>query len=245
MIVEKSKILFVHIPRTGGSSVEKFFDYKFNGKWNTRNAQHCTLQEYSEDYDLEDYFTFTIVRNPWDRLLSWYLWSYAELIYFQHMSEKGQFVSSGKNGRARAWLKGRDILTNKSCNFVDQKFFLRFKTAFSSFIEKLESLSSLELDSRFDDVSKLENRLNGRWIMPQIKWLEVNNKVNIDYICKFEKLKVNFNTVLRKNKIKKRPLEIIGRIHHKPNYRKFYTKKNQQIIANIYAEDIKKFKYEF
>tara|TARA_R110000824_G_scaffold286698_4_gene474838 strand:+ start:2469 stop:3206 length:738 start_codon:yes stop_codon:yes gene_type:complete len=245
MIVEDFKLLFVHIPRTGGSSVEKFFNYECDKKWRSHNAQHCTLEEYSDGYDLDDYFKFTIVRNPWDRLLSWYLWSYAELIYFQHMSDRGQFVSSAKNGRARAWIKGRKILTDKNNTFVDQKFFLRFKTAFSSFVERLEAMSRLGPHAVFDDVSVLENRLNGRWIMPQVRWLEINSKIKTDYICKFEKLKINFNTVLRKNNIKKKPLEVIGRIYHKPSYRKFYTKKNQQIIANIYAEDIKKFKYEF
>lgn len=245
MIVEDPKLLFVHIPRTAGSSVEKFFDYQLHGKYLPHNAQHSTLEEYDGGYDLEDYFKFTIVRNPWDRLLSWYLWSYAELIYFQHMSDSGQFVSSAKNGRARAWIKGRRILTDKNSTFVDQKFFLRFKTAFSSFVERLESLTRLGPHAVFDDVSLLENRLNGRWVMPQLRWLEINGKMNIDYVCKFEKLKANFNTVLRKNGIEKKPLEIIGRIHHKPSYRKFYTKKNQQIIANIYADDIKKFKYEF
>ena len=81
--------------------------------------------------------------------------------------------------------------------------------------------------------------------MPQVKWLELDDKINLDYICKFEKLKSNFATVLRKNKIKNGPLEITGCIHNKPNYRKFYTKKNQEIISNIYCDDIKRFKYEF
>jgi hypothetical protein len=81
--------------------------------------------------------------------------------------------------------------------------------------------------------------------MPQVRWLEINNKIKLDHICKFEKLKTNFKTVLRKNKLSIVDLKRVGKIHNKPNYKKFYNKKNQQIIAKIYKEDIKRFKYEF
>jgi hypothetical protein len=251
MILEDYKLLFIHIPRTGGTSVEKFFEFKshdnlLSGRPPTvYNGQHFTLSEYAEKINVEKYFKFTIVRNPWDRLLSWYLWSYADLIYFQYMSEKGQYVSTGKNNRMRAWLRGKNLLDEKNNNFTDQKFFLKFKTAFSAFIQKLEASSDLELDVQYDNLCKTENRLCGRWIMPQVRWLEMNNKINLDYVCKFEKLKNNFATVLKKNKIKNGPLEVLGCIYNKPTYRKFYTKKNQEIISRLYAEDIKKFKYEF
>jgi len=245
MILEKPKILFIHIPRTGGSSIEKFFNFVPSGDHYKKQTQHSTLEEYAEHCDVEKYFKFTIVRNPWDRLLSWYLWSFSEVIYFQYLSEHGQFIGAGKSARQRAWRRGRDLLNNKKNGFVDQKFFLKFKTAFSTFIERLESLGELTLDKRWDDLTHINNRLSGRWIMPQVRWLELNDKVNMDYIGKFERLTPNFKTILRKNKIKIGELEEVAKIHNKPNYRKFYNKKNQQIIANIYKEDIKKFKYEF
>jgi hypothetical protein len=245
MILPDKKIIFIHIPRTGGTSVEKYFNFKYEAGWKPKTAQHLTLQEYSEHYDTDNYFKFTIVRNPWDRLMSWYLWSYAEVIYFQYLSENGQFSTRGSSSRLRAWHKGRQLLSDKSNKFTDQKLFLKFKTAFSSFVERLESQKDLINDPVFDNNISIENRLNGRWIMPQVRWLEVEGKVDLNYICKFEKLKANFNTVLRKNKLKPVQLERLGKIHNKPNYRKFYTKKNQQIVSKIYSEDIKKFKYEF
>jgi len=245
MILKNKKIIFVHIPRTGGCSIENHFNFKASDTWKPDTAQHLTLQEYSEHFDIDKYFKFTVVRNPWDRIISWYLWSFAEVIYFQYMAETGQFASRGPSAKRLAWQRGKKLLTDKKNKFTDQKLFLKFKTAFSSFLEKLESYSGLGVNPVFDNVTSLENRLNGRWIMPQVRWLEVDGKINMDYICKFEKLKPNFNTALRRNKLKPATLETSGRIHNKPNYRKFYTKKNQQIIQDIYAEDIKKFKYEF
>jgi hypothetical protein len=245
MILPDKKIIFIHIPRTGGSSVEKYFNFKFSSDWKPKTAQHLTLEEYSNHYDLDKYFKFTIVRNPWDRLISWYLWSYADLIYFQYLSENGQFSSRGPSARLKAWNKGRLLISDKSNSYTDQKLFLKFKTAFSSFIEKLESQKPLEVDMRFDNNVKIENRLKGRWVMPQVKWLEVNGKINLDHICKFERLNTTFKTVLRKNKSTIQELPKIGKMYHKPNYRKFYNKKNQQIVRELYAEDIKRFKYEF
>ena len=122
---------------------------------------------------------------------------------------------------------------------------MKFKTSFSSFIERLESESDLSADPKYDDIGALENRLHGRWIMPQVRWLESNSKIKMDYICKFENLKTDFNIILRKHEIKPKPLERTGKIRHKPNYRKFYTKKNQEIVSKLYKEDIKKFKYDF
>ena len=245
MILHDKKIIFVHIPRTGGTSVEKYFNFKFDHGWKPETAQHLTLEEYDNHYDIKNYFKFTIVRNPWDRLLSWYLWSHAEVVYFQYLADTGQFSTRGASARIRAWNKGRELLANKKNDFTDQKLFLKFKTAFSSFIERLESQKDLIYDPRFDNNRILNNRLNGRWIMPQVRWIELNGKIKLDYICKFEKLKNNFNVVLKKNKLKNTTLKKEGKIYNKPNYKKFYTKKNQEIIHKLYEEDIKRFKYEF
>ena len=245
MILEKPKILFVHIPRTGGSSIEKFFDFTPKLDHYKKQTQHSTLQEYSEHCDVKKYFKFTVVRNPWDRLLSWYLWSFAEVIYFQYLSENGQFIGSGAIARQRAWKNGRSLLSNNKNGFVDQKFFLKFKTAFSAFVERLEDSGDLTIDKRYDNLTDINNRLRARWIMPQLRWLELSGKISMDYVCKFEKLTPNFKTFLRKNKLPIGELEKVGKIYNKPAYRKFYNKKNQQIISQVYKEDIKRFKYEF
>ena len=170
MILKDKKIIFIHIPRTGGTSIEKYFDFKFSADWSPETAQHLTMEEYNEHYDLDKYFKFTTVRNPWDRLMSWYLWSYADVIYFQYLSENGQFSSRGPSARLKAWNKGRLLISDKNNTYTDQKMFLKFKTAFSSFIERLETQQDLIVDSRFDNNSKIENRLKGRWIMPQVRW---------------------------------------------------------------------------
>jgi hypothetical protein len=69
MISHKYKFIFVHIPRTGGTSVERFFKEPIHG------GRHNTLQYYKQNLTTHDqYFKFAFVRNPWDKMLSEYFW---------------------------------------------------------------------------------------------------------------------------------------------------------------------------
>tara|TARA_B100000085_G_C18525335_1_gene505547 strand:+ start:533 stop:1153 length:621 start_codon:yes stop_codon:yes gene_type:complete len=85
MINHKHKFIFVHINKTGGTSIESIlkklsrdwfavnFNYVLNGRF---TPKHHLIKEYRKLADkrhgFKNYFKFTIVRNPWDRLLSNY-----------------------------------------------------------------------------------------------------------------------------------------------------------------------------
>lgn len=64
----KSKCIFVHIPKTAGVSVVKSLFGNLAGG-------HTKIREYKQIYsetEFKNYFKFTFVRNPWDRLVSAY-----------------------------------------------------------------------------------------------------------------------------------------------------------------------------
>ena len=90
MICHKNKIIFIHIPKCAGSSVETMFGYKpFDIHKSNRNnllgwdndissfLQHVSTSEIFK-YGLiskgiwEEYNKFSITRNPWDRARSSY-----------------------------------------------------------------------------------------------------------------------------------------------------------------------------
>lgn len=87
MINHQNKFVFIHIPKTGGtalseilleggaSSIEPNEEYKIGHRKN-QTLCHMTYKELYEDLNinLQDYYKFTIVRNPWDRAVS--LWAY-------------------------------------------------------------------------------------------------------------------------------------------------------------------------
>jgi hypothetical protein len=71
MIDDKHKFIFIHIPKTGGTSIEKVFNRQMK-----RHCKHLTMSDYENELksDIEKYFIFSVIRNPWDRILSYYFW---------------------------------------------------------------------------------------------------------------------------------------------------------------------------
>lgn len=67
IINEESKIIFIHIPRTGGTSVRELFDFPL---WGHQCFASSLKEQLGHKYN--EYFKFTIVRNPWDRMVSYY-----------------------------------------------------------------------------------------------------------------------------------------------------------------------------
>lgn len=84
MISHKHKFIFIHIPKTAGTSIEEALRDEscqlLPNEWDHGRISHTplnylTLQELV-DYglltpaQLKSYFKFCFVRNPWDRLIS-------------------------------------------------------------------------------------------------------------------------------------------------------------------------------
>src|SRR3989338_5883908 len=89
-IYHKHRLIHVHIPKTGGTSIEKYLGHKFNIKqsypeflWGRDQEKkvimhHLNCQQILEYVDrgvFDSYLKFAIVRNPYDRLVSEYCWS--------------------------------------------------------------------------------------------------------------------------------------------------------------------------
>jgi len=67
LINHKKKFIFVHIQKTAGSSITNALK---NDKKTLRTCQQHTFLK--DCYHNKEYFKFSFVRNPWDRLVSWY-----------------------------------------------------------------------------------------------------------------------------------------------------------------------------
>lgn len=92
MFFKYQKLIFVHIPKTGGNSVERYVNQRFHlgldlvdsdepnleylwkGMHNKHSLQHCSLHEIFELKSIDARFPrfkiFTVVRNPYHRCIS-------------------------------------------------------------------------------------------------------------------------------------------------------------------------------
>lgn len=73
MINHKHKLIFIHIPRTGGTSIEKAILNNRSGWWGIHApSKHLNASIAKKIYQpyWGDYFKFSFVRNPWDRMVS-------------------------------------------------------------------------------------------------------------------------------------------------------------------------------
>ncbi len=107
MISHKYKFIFVHINKTGGTSIASILR-KISKNWAAKVepwmiGKHHLIEKYCEYADkkhgFENYFKFTIVRNPWDRLLSNYFFRKYNFNdeFIQDMSFK-EWVVNSKTG---------------------------------------------------------------------------------------------------------------------------------------------------
>ena len=84
MVSRKHKFIFIHIPKTGGTSIERALDGNVRSEKDASSDLGNTYSEYkhwkTSDYEtncpelFDCYFKFMFIRNPWDRLVSRYEW---------------------------------------------------------------------------------------------------------------------------------------------------------------------------
>ena len=71
MICHERKCIFIHLQRTGGTAIENFFVKKDQWKFE-KEYKHLLASQAKKIYKdyWNDYFKFTIIRDPWARIYS-------------------------------------------------------------------------------------------------------------------------------------------------------------------------------
>lgn len=134
------KKLFIHIPKTGGTSVKNSLNIISNG----HNSWNC--------YNLKKYYTFSIVRNPWDRVVSNYKFcKMNENMYYYKNSPFGRYnidyeILKNKNFEKTLRLLEWNFL--KHIGWKSQNYFIcdENKNIKIDKIYKFENLNELEND---------------------------------------------------------------------------------------------------
>jgi len=190
---DDKKAIFVHIPKCAGVSLnETIFGGLAGG--------HTTFDEYLNIFEpncITDYFKFTIVRNPWDRLVSAYFFlkngGFNELDKAWFSEELG--VYSGFEDFVRTWLNKKNIWK-----------WYHFQPQYHYILEKRKMMS-------LDFIGFLEN-------------------IDEDFMYISKRIGVNCS------------LPSSNKSKH-ATYTNYYTDETKNIVAEVYAEDIKLLGYNF
>jgi len=82
------KIIFVHVQKSGGSSIVNFF--KKTKNHNKIKIDIKYLNKKKEN--INDYFKFTVIRNPWDRMVSFYHYHKEKILKNNNPTETWKYL---------------------------------------------------------------------------------------------------------------------------------------------------------
>jgi hypothetical protein len=128
VVCHEKKCIFIHIPKTAGTSIEQFLreknknELEFIGLKNNRSMQHYRAVELKIQlgYIFNLYYKFSIIRNPYDRLLSEYYWTPIPNVGYKYGKTKFEFLNYVTDV-----IKNNKIFENKyNDHFIPQYLFL-------------------------------------------------------------------------------------------------------------------------
>jgi hypothetical protein len=225
MICRELSCLFVHIPKTAGQSIEKFFMDQLALSWETdrdrlllgNNANpakgteklsHLSAEEYVrsgyiEAAEFEQMYKFSFVRNPWERIVS----EYRYRNYFHHRSFRDfllhRLPAPGWDDKYRHIMPQYDMLHDQQGKLL------------VNFVGRFESLQA-DFDQVCGQLDIQESRLSHR------------------------------NPSDKKSRNLKRRLRnwlYFNGENSKENYLDFYDDETVSIVGKLYQKDIEAFGY--
>ncbi len=250
LISPKHKFIFVHIPKTAGSSLnsvlaktdegrivttrigaggEKFVlnapaDKENVIQWAKDNKMPAVYEEKSKDYahlyypeskilcdpltDSEKYFSFSFVRNPFDRAVS----------AFTYALRRREF-------------EGNDNNVDPNFKFTDFNEFCKKYLAKEMFCDPVTRYNVHFLPQYRFIYDPIDSVTNQNPFVDFVGRLENINK-DFEYICKKINLP-NLNLPHARSQQRKKP------------YQSFYNEESIEIINRVYKKDLELFNYEF
>ena len=112
MIIEKYKTIFIHIPKNAGTSIEEYFG---NNSFKVQPNKHDNIYDIKKMFPnpYNNYRKFTIIRNPYDKMVSWYF--YLRRNTFENVFAEGDVIEFNE------WIKD----PSKFWNFNDPISYLK------------------------------------------------------------------------------------------------------------------------
>ena len=235
-INRKMKLLFIHNPKCGGSSMEKFFgmtnksnrfDKKnlsglhniqvkdkidlnpmertrgFKNRSYNKPVQHLTPEElikdgYISEKEFNENFSFTFVRNPWDKVISSY-----------------------------------------------ESYFKKLYPNFDIFLLWVKEMVDKEKDGSYFVFDDKNRRSINTHFKEQHKFVLIDGSMAINFLGRYENINEDFKTLCELINVKYKPLEKVNVTAKKKHYSTYYNEEQMKLVGEIYKADIELFNYKF
>lgn len=221
LVSHAHKFLFVHIQKTGGSTIQRLLSERV-ADLEQQGASHSPLREAQGIGD--DYFRFAFVRNPWARLVSWYSMIREAADYRWY--DPYLTLSSDR----RAWIREhrRQVHTNELWKYVTATC-----SSFDGFIRNCTD--EVEV---FDDVYYSFTR-------NQVDYLtDADGAVAVDFIGRTERFASDTERVFSLLGLDVPEIPHVNASDH-THYSDYYTPETAEIVRRRFERDIQKFGYTF
>lgn len=267
-ISHKYRVIFIHIQRTGGNSIQKIFE-EFDPDLietipidpSKRRTKHCFLSDIRaavSDDIFHSYTKFCVVRNPFDRMVSWYS-------MFKHGWGKDEAMIKTIGSSKPMNLYHQGLARFNRNNYLRHAYITLWKSFFRLF-QRFEQNSTEEVAVRhitigaqvMDEVNKNASNfeefvmlprdhpsgLFERFYINQVEYISDLGSIAADKVLRLETLSQDFDELAR-------AIGFAGRLPHinsaprKASYRDYYTPRTRELIAQRFQRDCEYFGYEF
>jgi hypothetical protein len=216
----KNKFIFIHVPKTGGTSIQSFFGKLF---------PNCTTLEAL--YNSHDIF--------YERLTPLLPSKHSPSIPSSTRKGKGSFLQTQDCHISAAELKfklGNVYSDYFTFCFVRNPWDMVVSKYFDLKTEKCETAKTFK--SFLKNLPKWHSHLQLDYIS------DSENNILVDFIGRFEKLQDDFNTVCDKFGLEKNKLPHKNSTNHL-DYTQYYDGETKEIVNRIFKKDIDFFDYKF
>jgi hypothetical protein len=145
--MKKNALWFIHMPKTGGTFIREYFkNEEFFNAFEYRSKK--THDGFNKIEDFQTYYTFGVIRNPWDRLLGTYTWEKRNREKFDWDWSFEKFAKAAPTSYVNDYHKLFCINGELKLDYM-----VRFETL-NEDIKKLLEINNLTMDISVDDYYK-------------------------------------------------------------------------------------------
>lgn len=217
MIIQKKNIIFIHIPKNAGTSIEKVFNYE------EKIVEFCKKRVHLLNSKACLFCCF-------NNLSKWVHFPTKKILKYHHnLKEVEEFINTNTIIFA--------VVRHPQDRLVSLYNFLNYNLSFEHFIYEI-----MPRKNYFQRCNSSFKSIYGRLFMSQKDYID-SIFINQVQILKFENLSHDFNHFVNKNNLAVAPLRHLNKTNHS-KWINYYTKEMAELVYHYYKSDFDTFNYK-